>query len=422
MLLRSRWFPVVLFVAIAAVAWVVVGISVQTWWNDPAHLSAHAVEFAHRPFLEGWTRWDATWYLQIARDGYSYRGPHTQSSVAFFPAYPLSSRAVGWITGDTPRAAILVTIVCGLAVAVMFFRWCEPRIGTRSARFALVALLTYPFAFYLFGAIYADALFIAATLAAFLLVERDLPVLAGLAGAVATAARPVGAAVVIGLVVRVLEREGVLVGSPFSRATPLASIPAPSDGGALVTVTPPATRIAWLPRRLDLGRLRGRDAGVLLSAGGLVAYAAYLGSRFGEPLAFEQVSGAKGWEQTPGIHTWFKLALGSRLLHPPYDRLDVALFAQAAVTIAALVLVPLVVRRFGWGYAAYVVTVLLIPAISTKDFGGMGRYVLAAFPCTAVVGVWLAAGRVTRAVVYLGASSVLLLVCLVLYSHWVYLS
>jgi len=37
-------------------------------------------------------RWDAGWYAGIAKDGYHWAGPDTQSSVAFFPLYPLLSR------------------------------------------------------------------------------------------------------------------------------------------------------------------------------------------------------------------------------------------------------------------------------------------------------------------------------------------
>ncbi|MGZ8751534.1 MAG: hypothetical protein ACXW1S_01005 [Acidimicrobiia bacterium] len=426
-MVTPRWFPVLLFVAIAAIAWVVVGVSVELWWNNPAHLLAHPPVFPHRPFLEGWARWDASWYLEIARSGYTYRGPEQQASVAFFPGYPLAIRAGGELVGDQARAAILVSLGCGIGVAVMFFRWCAARIGTRAAAFALGVMLTYPFAFYLFGAVYGDALFIAAVLGAFLLLEKDQPVLAGLVGIVATATRPVGAAVLVGLVVRVLEREGVLVGSPFTRVRAVGSRLESSPRGAGPSATidvvggGTAARIPWFPRRIDLTRLHLRDFGVLLSGLGLVGYAVYLWDRFGEPLAFEKVAGAEGWEQAPGIHTWFKLALGSRIIHPPYGTLDVALVAQGLITLGLLLLVPAVVRRFGWGYGAYALVIVLLPAISTKDFGGMGRYGLAAFPCLAVIGVWLEP-RPVAARVYLGASATLMFLCLILYSHFVYLS
>jgi hypothetical protein len=47
-------------------------------------------------------------------------------------------------------------------------------------------------------------------------------------------------------------------------------------------------------------------------------------------------------------------------------------------------------RRFGWGYAAYAFLAVFLPAISTKDFMGTGRYLLAAFPVLAAAGDLLA--------------------------------
>ena len=60
------------------------------------------------------------------------------------------------------------------------------------------------------------------------------------------------------------------------------------------------------------------------------------------------------------------------------------------IAVGAILLIPKVVRRFGWGYGVYCVILVGIPAVSSKDFFGLGRYLLAAFPVVAVVGEWLA--------------------------------
>lgn len=366
----------------AALAFVVV------WISTAIYLGGHpARAFPHAPFLEGWVRWDAGWYLDIAGHGYAYAGPHKQSSVAFFPGYPLTMRWIGGIVGDEALAGIVTTLVCGLGVAVLFWRWCAEQLSARAAPVALLVLLLYPFGFYLLGAVYADALFVVATLGAFLLLEHDHPVLAGVAGAVATATRPVGLAVLVGLVARTLERRLL-----------------PRIHG----------RLAW-------HRLRAVDGGVLLSVAGLIAYVVYLGVRFGEPLAFEHVAGAKGWDQAPGPRTWFKVHLLYALVHPPWRFVDYSRFVQAALTLGALLLVPWVYRRFGWGYAAYTVAIVVVPALSTKDFTGMGRYLLAAFPCFAVLGERLVANR-SRALAYLSLSTASWVAALVLYTQAVYVS
>jgi hypothetical protein len=58
-----------------------------------------------------------------------------------------------------------------------------------------------------------------------------------------------------------------------------------------------------------------------------------------------------------------------------------------------VLLVRRVWLRFGWGYTAYTVVVLLIPLLGTKDFMGTGRYVLVAFPVMAAAGDFLAGLR-----------------------------
>lgn len=319
--------------------------------------------------LEGWVRFDAGWYRSIAEDGYYFRGEEEQSSVAFFPVYALVMRAFhSLFGGDTAAWGIFITLLSGLTVAVLFYRWCVARIGELNARFALAALLLWPYGWYLFGAVYADALFIALVIGAFSLLERDRIVLATVLGAIATATRPVGLAVVVGLVARELERQGVF------------SLPR-LDRPSLI--------------RFDRTKLRARSAIPLLSIAGLVSYVVYLGAKFGEPFAFVIAERAPGWDLEAGPRTWFKVEFFDRVIHFPNmgKWYTAGLVVQAALAIGLLSLTLRVGRKFGWGYAVYVVVVLAIPLVGSKDFQGIGRYCLAAFPAFAVLGQCLAARR-----------------------------
>lgn len=359
----GRWlFPVGLFLAVSAVLVVVVwqtGVQLPRWRGA----GPPGRNIPGGRLTEGWVRWDAGWYLLIAQKGYSYV-PGSQSSVAFFPAYPLALKVVAGLIGSTFLAGMVVTWASGLGVAVLFWHWCRARLETRAAQAALVLLLVFPYAWFLHLSIYADALFILSVLASFTLLDHDHPVLAGMAAAVATGARPIGIAVVVGLAVRALERRGAL--------------------------RLPTTGRLRLPNGIHLDRVRPADAGVLLSLAGLGAWCTYLWVRFGDPLAFAAVQAAPGWEQAAGPRTWLKVAFVGELLHGP-RMVALRLLVQALLTLAALLLVPLVARRFGWGYAAFTLAVIALPAISTKDFQGMGRYLLAAFPCFALAGELLAA-------------------------------
>lgn len=370
------------FVGVATAVWIVVAASAAWLSASRWLLRAQWAFFPGRPWFGGWVRFDGDWYGLIALHGYSYRPGH-RSAIAFFPAYPLLMRAIGAITGNVYLAGIVITVGCGLAAAVFFERWAAELIGRNAARTGLVLLLVYPYAFYLYGAVYSDALFLAVAIGAFLLVEHDHPVAAGLLGIVATAGRPVGAVLVLGLVVRVLERRGRDDVSAGIRSLPFGPV-----------------------------------AGVLLALAGLGAWSGYLWQRFGDPFAFVAVE--RGWGQEPGLRTWFKAQFFDDLgkIHDvPHTLLYLA---HPMAMLLALALVPLVWRRLGKGYGVYTATVLLVPAISTSNFWSMGRYALAAFPCFAVAGELLARRRV-RVPTFI-VSAMLLLGLSSLYARGVYVA
>jgi hypothetical protein len=169
-------------------------------------------------------------------------------------------------------------------------------------------------------------------------------------------------------------------------------------------------------------RLRRADPAILLSAAGLVVYVAYLWDRFGEPFAFADAESAPGWDQRPGPRTWFKTGWLSRVVHFVGDPngYTLSITFQAVLAIGLLLLVPLVIRRIGWGYAAYTVGVLAIPLVGSKDFMGIGRYALTAFPSFAVLGVLLSERPRVRAAWLPVSGVVLVALCSAFaYGHYV---
>lgn len=342
--ISPAWQAAFLFLGIGAVLFVVGGLSL-------AHLpytgtDLHHVHFPGRPWLDMWPHWDAGWYRDIADRGYWEFVPGRQGPLAFFPAYPLLMRAVSSVVGNTLLAGIMVTCAAGAVAAGLFFTWLRERVSPAAAWTALLLFLLYPFAYYLYGAVYADSVFIAAAIGAFLLVERDHPWLGGLVGAVATAARPVGFVLVVALVILVVEKRGGV------------------------------RNVGW------------RDAGVLLAGLGIGAFAVYSWARFGRPLAF--VDAQEGWNQTPGWETWFKVQFWKDVQDFRSPLAWCVFVSHPVLTAAGLACVPRVVRRFGWSYGSFALLGLAISAISTKNFFGMSRYVLSAFPCFAVAGELLA--------------------------------
>ncbi len=348
-----------LALGVAAVLFLVSGLAVAfVPWSGQPHV---VPPFTGHRWVEGWAQWDSGWYHRIARDGYSYVEGR-QSSVVFFPLYPLLMRAAGGAVGSVYLAGILVTVAAGVASAALFFTWVRDRLSPAAATASLLLFVLYPYAFFLFGAVYADAVFIAAVIGAFVLLERDHPWLAGLVGAAATASRPMGAVLVVGLAVRA-----------WDRRREVAAGAGPTGVGAEVSAAKGVTVRPWW-----------RDAGVLASAGGVAAFAVYLWVRFGDPLAF--LTGQEAWGQQAGWRTWLKVQFFEDVTDVSSPLSWLTYVAHPVLTFTGLALVPRVFRRFGPGYGVYVLLLIGLSALSTKNFFGMSRYLLAAFPCFAVAG------------------------------------
>jgi hypothetical protein len=348
------------FLAVALVLYAVVAAS-HAFLPRSADVDPTAEIAAPAP-LKGWLNFDSGWYLSIASNGYSYTKGQ-QSSVAFFPAYPLTVRAVATTGVSEVVAGAALTLLSGLAVALLWWTWLRRRLEGRARMLAFALLLLYPYAWFLYGSLYADAFFLALVLGAFVALDHRRWVLAGVLGGIATAARPVAPAVIIGLLAVALDQSGVLRRER----------------------TDSAPRARW---RFDRSKLRLSQVAVLLSAAGLLLWCGYLWRRFDDPLAFMTVQEAPGWAQPAGPRTWFKVLFFELVRDgAPFA---LRLIPQAVATLTCLALVPAVWKRFGWGYGVYTFVVVAIPAIGTGDFQGMGRYLLAAFPVFAFLGEWLA--------------------------------
>lgn len=356
-------------VAIVAVALAVVALTVLSTVLLPERAASPDL-LAGRPWWEGWVNWDSGWYRQIALYGYSYT-PGTQGPVAFFPLYPLLMKGGGSLVGSVTGPGVLITLASGVGAAVLLSRWLRERLSPDAAWTALLLFLLFPYSFYLFGPLYADALFLLAILGSFTALERGHPWLAGLIGAAATASRPLGVVLVVGLVVRTLERRGVF-GDRFATGV---------EAELREENPEPPARAApgW---RARLARVRVGDCGVLLAAAGLAGYGFYLWRRFDDPLAFLTIQSA--WGQQGGPATWFKVDFFREMARFESVNACIVLAVNAAVTVVAIALLPRVVRRFGWGYGTFTILIVGLSALSTKNFTGMGRYLLAAFPCFAV--------------------------------------
>lgn len=313
-------------------------------------------------YTSGLNGFDGPEYLNIARRGYQQR------QLVWFPLYPAMIRVGRWIGLTGPTAAVLITLAASLCASCLFWLWLERRIpDCRVRTFAWLALMIYPYSWYLYGVVYADALFLCLILAACTLLDRDRLWLGGIAGALAAAARPSGLMFCGAWVLLILDSAGALV------------VPSAGMGWAQ----------RWrFPLRIRTGALRPRHLlAAVLPFVGWLAYVAYLWIRWDSPLAYVlEQERYHGSSPRIVLKQQFFEAFSSGL----FDFRHLATTsAQAIILVVVLGSVAPVGRRFGWGYGALVFALALMPAVSVSTFMGVGRYLIPCFPAFALFGEWL---------------------------------
>ena len=168
-----------------------------------------SVGAGHRVLRGGFQLWDGRWYVTIARRGYwaSWMGTHhhLQTPWPFFPVLPAAMRVVSVAGISVPLAGILLNHVAFLVALAGLHRIARRHGSARSARLATWIAALSPVAF-VFSMIYPSAIFFAASVWAFALVEEGHDLAGGTAAALAALTRPDGVIVIIVLVFIVRER------------------------------------------------------------------------------------------------------------------------------------------------------------------------------------------------------------------------
>ncbi len=185
-------------------------------------------------------RWDAVWYLSIAQGGYADSADGAKA--AFYPLYPLLTKALGWFVGSTLVAGMLISLACFFGALVLLHKLAALELGERGARHTLLLVAFFPAAFF-FSAVYAESLFLLLSVAAVLAARRGLWMWAGVAAALAALTRNSGAVLLVPLLLIFLLRA--------ARATLAAAGRAASRWAPRY---PPTPQLLWLAARAGRAR------------------------------------------------------------------------------------------------------------------------------------------------------------------------
>jgi hypothetical protein len=152
-----------------------------------------------------WAKWDAGFYLGIAKNGYASRLTEAHSS-AFFPLYPMLIRGVSATGISLLHAAMLINAIASIVAFAFLFRLAE-LIEWGSGRRAVLYLALFPTSVFLIAP-YSEVLFLAGAIAAFYYAKSRHWHLVGFPAAIAMGTRLAAIFLLLGLIVEfVAQRE-----------------------------------------------------------------------------------------------------------------------------------------------------------------------------------------------------------------------
>lgn len=235
--LRECRYPAILFVLSFAGFLLARGVAI--WGKGPA----------------AQLRWDATWYRTIIERGYYTNGnPYVEHNVVFFPLYPMTCRLVkALLPLDTALVMLLVSAAATLLGLILLYKVLLRHSTPFTARASLALLAFHPFAVFFYNG-FTESLFLLLISAFFyFLLNRDWPWAAAIVVGLASAVRPYGCLLSLVFAFELLRRHYRSYGFHFDSTS------------------------SFLKQALLL---------LPVCFVGLMAYTAWLGYKFDEPMAF----------------------------------------------------------------------------------------------------------------------------------------
>ncbi len=139
--------------------------------------------------------WDSEHYFNIATSGYNY--VNGRGNVVFFPLYPLMVRALMNIGLSFEVAGILVSNLAFLIFLYILYLWLYEYQGEKVARWTVAVAALFPLSMFT-AVVYTEALYLLLSTAALRAFDQNKYTQTAIFGALATATRPTGMALIPG--------------------------------------------------------------------------------------------------------------------------------------------------------------------------------------------------------------------------------
>lgn len=301
--------------------------------------------------LDVWARWDSSFYLSIAENGYSYVVGQ-QSTVAFFPLYPLLMNLLAPLVGSTLLAGILISNAFLFGSLVLLYRLTAYEFDDETAGRAVFYIAAFPTAFF-FSAVYTESTFLFFSVGSLYFARKRQWSWAVFFGLLCSMSRIVGVLSfgVIGL--EWLRHHGWTF-SAIYRAD--------------------AWRNVLKALRTDWGNLLI----IFIVPLGLISYMVFLYRSFGDPVAFSSVQSAWGREMIGPVAVLMRDARAFLTGNFLSGEIWYHIALDLLPTFAVLALLVWLWRNLGESYAILSALSVLIPLSSGSQ--SLSRYVLVVFP------------------------------------------
>ena len=148
-------------------------------------------ELRHQTLLDGLGNWDGKWFRELAQNGYPTQVSHGQTTLGFFPLYPIMMWAVAHAflypgVKGVVIAGVIVSGIGGLVATVLVQQLATGWWGEDSGRRATLLFCLFPGSV-VFSMVYSEGLLLPLAAGCILALERRRFVLAGVLAGAATA-------------------------------------------------------------------------------------------------------------------------------------------------------------------------------------------------------------------------------------------
>lgn len=310
-------------------------------------------------FIDIMARWDSGFYINIVEEGYMLVIGRI-SNVAFFPLYPLLTSLVDTVIGNPLLSGVIVSHLSFFAALIYLYKLTELLCDVDTAKRTIFYISVFPTAIF-FSAVYTESLFLCVSVAAVYYAKRQSWELATIFTLLAGVTRITG-----GLVFGV-------VGLQWLH----------THGWTLKTMF---TVEAWINLWQGFKKDWFSFCFLMLAPLGILSHMWFLEAQFQDPFAFWSVQTAFNRKSIGPLGILIR-DFGP-ILHQNFwtGAIWWNVLLDTLALFFALLMTPFVYKRFGEGFAIYILLSVVVPLWSGT--GSMTRYILVLFPIFIMLGIW----------------------------------